>query len=239
MNVLIVGGNSRLAQEIKKITKRQKIKIYPSYRNRIKQKLKINLLEDINFKNIKTYLIKKNISAVIFCAGITNYYQCKKDFKKAFLVNCTNTVKLIKFFINLKIFTCFVSTNTVFEKKNPQNEYAKKNPKFEYSIMKNITEERLISYVKKNKLKKYFSILRLTKNVNKNTEPFNIWIKSLKKNKKVRCFEDLFFAPIRFKDSAQTLLKIAKNKIHGIFHLSGAKDLNYYEFAKLLSKKIR
>ena len=81
----------------------------------------------------------------------------------------------------MNIFTCFVSTNTVFE-KTPQNEYDEANPKFDYSKMKKITENKIILF-KKEKFKKNY-ILRLTKNVNKKTEPFNSWIKFIKQDKK-------------------------------------------------------
>ena len=236
-NVLVVGGNSRLAQEIKKSIKNKSFKIYYTYKKKYKNFLHLNL-KNPNLKKIKEYLNKKKINSVIFCAGITNYNECKKNFKKAYEINCIQTPKLIKLFLNLNIFTCFISTNTVFEKKSPQNEYDETNPKFAYSKMKKITEDKIILYSKKRQVYKKLSILRLTKNVYKKTEPFNSWIKLIAQDKKIKCFNDLFFAPIRFKDSAKLLFKIVKKEAYGIFHLSGEKDLNYYEFARLLVKKL-
>ena len=236
-NVLVVGGNSRLAKEIKKIIKNKNFNIYYTHRKKYKNSLQLNIKKP-NLKKIKEYINKKNINSVIFCAGITDYYDCKKNFKKAYEINCIQTTKLIKLFLNLNIFTCFVSTNTVFEKKTPQNEYDEANPKFDYSKMKKITENKIISYSKKKKIYKKLSILRLTKNVNKKTEPFNSWIKFIKQDKKIKCFNDLFFAPVRFRDSAEILFKIIQKEAYGIFHLSGEKDLNYYEFARLLVKKL-
>ena len=124
------------------------------------------------------------------------------------------------------------------KKKNPQHEKNSPNPKFEYSKMKRITEKKIINKSIKLKKKKYLSILRLTKNVNKDTQPFREWLKKLKKNKKIKAFSDLYFSPISFKDTALLSLKITKKKLSGIFHLSGKKDYNYFQFAKMLAIKL-
>ena len=48
----------------------------------------------------------------------------------------------------------------------------------------------------------------------------------------------MYFSPISFKDTALLSLKITKKKLSGIFHLSGKKDYNYYQFAKMLAVKL-
>ena len=63
-------------------------------------------------------------------------------------------------------------------------------------------------------------------------------VEKIKKNKKIKAFSDLYFSPISFKDTALLSLKITKKKLSGIFHLSGKKDYNYYQFAKMLAVKL-
>lgn len=236
--ILVIGGTSKLANELKKLKNYENIKIFYSYKNFKKNNFHLNL-NKINYTKVQKFLTNKKIDGVLFCAGITDYYQCKKNYNKAFKINCIQTPKLIKFFLSLKIYTCFISTNTIFEKKTAQNEKSFPNPKFEYSKMKRTTENKIINYSIKLKKQKYLSVLRLTKNVNEGTQPFKDWSRKLKKNIKIKAFTDLYFSPITFRESALISIKILKKKFNGIFHLSGKKDFNYFEFAKLLALRLK
>ncbi len=143
INILVIGGRSKLAKEIKKIKINKKIKIYYSSKKIQNNFFYLNL-NNINYKSIKKFLFLKKIDRVIFCAGITNYYECKKNYNKAFKINCIQTLKIISFLLSLNIYVCFISTNTVFEKKTSQDEKGSPNPKFEYSKMKRLTEKKII-----------------------------------------------------------------------------------------------
>ena len=92
----------------------------------------------------------------------------------------------------------------------------------------------MLDFARLKKLNEYLSILRLTKNVCQNTQPFKVWINQIKNKKNIVAFDDLFFSPILFENSADILLKIIEQKKVGIFHLSNKKNLNYYNFAKKL-----
>ena len=120
--------------------------------------------------------------------------------------------------------------------KLPPNENKKVNPRFEYAHQKSKVEKKLLDFAGLKKLHKYLSILRLTKNVCKNTQPFKIWINQIKNKQNIVAFDDLFFSPILFENSADILLKIIKQKKGGIFHLSNKKNLNYFNFATELLK---
>lgn len=233
--VLIIGGDSRLGLVLKNNLKK-KFNIYETTRRNKKSNNSFYL----NFKNIKNFNPKIFFDFVIIVGGITDYKTCNKNFNYAYKINCINIPKISELFIKKGSFLIFISTNTVFKyiKKIP-NEFDKPNPGFNYSKLKFIAEKKIFRIAKKNKAIKNFSILRLSKNVNKSTAPFDQWIKFIKKNKSFNAFEDLYFAPILFEDSASLIKKIILTESHGIFHLSGEKDFNYYNFAIKLQKKFK
>lgn len=231
--VLIIGGDSRLGKVLKKKLKKQYI-VYETSR-RIKKTKKSFFLD---LKNINDFKVNIFFDYVLIVGGVTDYKICNNNYRYAYKVNCQNIPKIAKLFITKGSFLVFVSTNTVFKyiKKIP-DENDKPNPSFNYAKLKFITEKKITNIAKNLNSLKNLTILRLTKNVDKKTSPFNVWTKSLKNNSKINAFDDLFFAPILFEDSASVILKILKKKTFGIFHLSGERDLDYYSFAKLLEKK--
>lgn len=231
--VLIVGGDSRLAKVLKSKLK-DDYNVYETTR-RIKKTKKSFFL---NFENIKNFKTNIFFDFVLIVGGVTDYKICNDNYRYAYKVNCINIPEIAKYFFKKKSFIVFVSTNTVFKyKKKIPDEDDLPNPAFNYAKLKLITEKKIRNIAKKYRLLNRFSILRLTKNVDKKTSPFDVWIKSFKKDKRINAFDDLYFSPILFEDSASVIMKIIKKKLGGIFHISGEKDLNYYSFAKALEKK--
>ena len=182
-------------------------------------------------------MIPKNITNVIFLAGVNNLIECEKFYKKTYNLNCINVPALIKIFLKSKIKVLFVSTNSIFGKTDlVRDEKALPHPDIRRGKMALITEKKILNYSKKYSCKNFLTILRVTKNIDYNTEPFNHWIRRINDNKSIFAFKDLYFAPIRFIDTCRAIYKIINSHYSGIFHLSGEKDINYINFAKLLLK---
>lgn len=225
IKILIIGADSRLSKEF--------INKY-SYMYKI---LGTSRRKNSKFIFLDLYEVKKfhkviNVDFVIIIGGATSYDICENNFAYAKKVNCKNIPILAEKFLKKKIHVIFISTNTVFKsKKIIPNERSKISPAFNYAKLKAITEKKLLLLKKKYKK---VSILRLTKNINKDTEPFKSWMKNIKKNKEIIAFNDLYFAPVLYSDSAKVIHKIIKKKAYGIFHLSGKKDISYSDFAKKL-----
>lgn len=231
--ILIVGGDSRLGNSLKTILKKKKLKFIETSRR------KKNSSVFLNLNNVKKFRISKKITSCVILSGITNYNECEKNKKKSKKINCENTSILIKELLRKKIFTCYISTNTIFNKKSKPGEKTLPNPNFEYARQKYITEKNIFNYSKINNLEKFFCVLRLTKNVGISTSPFYQWIENIINKKKIIAFEDLYFSPILFINSANIILKVLKKKKPGIFHLSNKSNLNYYSFARKLIKYLK
>lgn len=230
--VLLVGGDSRLAIAFYKKYKLNKtFKIYKTTRRKNKKNSIF-----LNFNNISKFNNYYNFNTVIIIGGVVDYNECEKNYKYAKKINCHNIPNLAKNFLANGSHVIFISTNTVFKSiKKVPDEKSKTCPGFKYAKMKNIAEKKLLKLRSRyNKI----TILRLTKNLNKNVSPVNRWINDLKKNRKITAFKDLYFAPILYEHSSEIIYKIIKNNFYGIFHLSGAKDISYCDFANLLINKL-
>ena len=226
--ILLIGGDSRLG----KIFYAKYKKNFEIYRTR-KKKGRLDIFLDL--KNIEKFKTIIKFDYVLFIAGVVDYTECEKNFNYAKKINCINIPRLAKNFLIQEAHIIFISTNTVFKyKKKIPNENDKTCPGFNYAKLKDMTEKKLL-LLKKDYPK--ITILRLTKNIDKNTAPFNKWINDINKSITINAFKDLFFAPILFEDSAKLIFCVIKKNLYGIYHLSGEKDLNYCEFAKLLIKK--
>jgi dTDP-4-dehydrorhamnose reductase len=224
--ILLVGLDSRLGKVFYHQYHKQ-FNIFGTSKKNIKKK---NIFY-LNLKNIKNFNYNLFFDYVVILSGVVDYNDCEKNYRAAKLINCLNIPKLILKFLKKNSRIIFVSSNTVFKRKNTlASEYSKTNPDFNYAKLKDISEKRILSY------KKYFkdkiSIVRISKNVDIRRYPFNYWIKNIKKNKPFLALNDLYFAPILYENTAYLLKKIIDKNYSGVFHLSGVKDLTYSDFAK-------
>ena len=230
--ILLIGGDSRLAKVFfNKYKSNKTFKIQKTTRRPQKKNFIFLNLNDISkFNNYNGY------DTVVIIGGVVDYYECEKNYRYAKKVNCSNIPALAKKFLTNGSHVIFISTNTVFKSnKTIPDEKSKTCPGFKYAKMKDIAEKKLLKL--KNKYNK-ITILRLTKNLDKNTSPVNKWISDLKKNKKITAFKDLYFSPILYENSSEAIYKIIKNNYYGIFHLSGIEDISYCNFAKQLIKRL-
>ncbi|MFH1673076.1 MAG: sugar nucleotide-binding protein [Pseudomonadota bacterium] len=233
MFTLIIGGDSKLSYALISVLNKKHIQFFRTTRRNIISEDQIFL--DLN--NVSNFKIPPNVNAAVIVGGVTSYDACTKQYDYAYHVNCESIPQLVRMFLRKNIYTCFISSNTVFKflKGLPQ-EYDKPCPGFEYANLKAETEKKLIQISEQLNKQELFSILRLTKNVSLDTPPFGKWIDQIYHKEKISAFSDLYFAPIRFSDSAKAIQIILKSKKSGIFHLSGEKDISYSDFAiKLLN----
>ena len=229
--VLVVGGDSKIAKFLIKDLKKNFHIISTTRRKKTVSRNKIFL----DLVKLKSFILPKNISYAIILAGIDGHKKCSENYKYSYLINSVTIPKLMRKLISNKIFVCFVNTSAVFTSSSRlPKENAKYTPSFGYGAQKAIAERKIIKFVKRNKLKKFLSILRITKNVDIFTEVFSGWIKKINKREKFHAFKDLYFSPISFHDTTRMLHKIIKKKIYGIYHLSGERDISYASFAKKL-----
>ncbi len=232
MNILIIGGDSKLSRYLESNLIIDNISFLKTSRRIDSRSL------FLNFENIEDFSIPKNLTHAIIVGGVTSYDDCDANYEYAYNINCINIPKLIEKLLKKNIFVVYISTNTVFKYDYLPNENDRPNPAFPYANLKLISEKKIHEIASQTKAIKKLAIIRLTKNVCENTPPFNNWIKLINNNEKFTAFKDLYFAPITFHDSSKTIIKIIINNNYGIFHLSGERDMSYYEFGLGFTKHL-
>jgi len=184
-------------------------------------------------KNPSEWECPNDISVVFFCAGISSIRICEENPRLTYLVNVTNTIKLIERLVQKGLNVIFLSSNMVFDGLSPYatvNQYP--NPKTEYGRQKFDAENMLL------KLGSLVSIVRITKIINLKHRLINNWVNSLKRKEIIFPFEDMFLSPIHTSTLVEILSNIAKNKVGGLMHLSSDKDITYLDLAYKIAKVI-
>ncbi len=228
--ILVVGGDSRLSKEFISIVGIDKI-IATTRRHRManeQNRLFLDLLK------IEDFIVPKSIEAAVIIGGITTFDGCSENYNHAYNINCKGVPAIVKELLLRDIYTCFISSNSVFmntEVMPGEGDKPSPDPKFVYANMKYETE-RKIKKISKNLDKEHLlSILRITKNIDVTTRPFDSWIEDLSNGRQIYAFTDLYFSPIRYSDSVYAIREILNMKKKGVFHLSGERDISYSDFA--------
>ena len=236
MTILIIGGDSKLAKVLVPRLKNSNLQVYRTTRRGIIADDQILL----NFDQITEFRLPKNITVAVIVGGVTDYGICESNFTYAHFINCVQIPSLVGHLLKNGVYVCYISTNTVFTSPdNLPTEYETHNPSFNYALLKSKAEHQILMQALRVKKSTSLSILRLTKNVDHSTSPFDSWIQSLSSGQDIKAFVDLFFAPILFSHSAEAIYKIICLKLSGIFHLSGEADISYTDFAKGLISTAR
>ena len=192
--------------------------------------IKKKKFNDIYFKKNKLseYLKKKNINCIVHFAGVRKIV-CEKNYsfaKKSIYDLTKNICKQIKI-SNLDIQLIYISTDHVFDgssKLYKEKNLINKKPKTNLGKLKLASE----NYV--SKVLKKFTIIRLSA-VMDDPRLSSFVKKSLKQNKKLDLFSNVFFSPVLSYD-LNRLINVIKNKriTDGVFHCSGERRVSKYLF---------
>lgn len=235
--IVISGGSGFFGTNFYKQFK-NKYKIFLIGNKTKVKKLKINFLDLYNCSALEKYLIKNEIKFFIHAAALTNVDYCESHSKKALKVNVDLTKIISKICHKLNIFLIYISSDQIFNYKyNFKTEKDKPNPLNVYGYSKYMAERQIIRNTKKH------LIIRTNffgKSFTKKKTLCDWIISNLKKRKKTKLFDDVFFNPVNI----ITLIKIigsiidGKYKIRGIINVASDEALSKYTFGRLLCKKL-
>jgi len=82
------------------------------------------------------------------------------------------------------------------------------------------------------------TIVRLTKVLTPEMTLIRRWIGALRSGKRVLAFSDLHFCPISLEYIARALWEITEAALPGIFQVSGADDITYFDAAKHIAMRL-
>ena len=141
MNMMIVGGKSKMALDLLELKNQEKIYTYG--RNEKKDR-NIDLL---NYKGLPRQIKQDEISYALILAGMTSIKEVEENKQRAYLINHKNTTRLIEDLNSENIRCIFPSTTAVFgltqdlcyedTMVNPANYYGELKAKTEEIILRN------------------------------------------------------------------------------------------------------
>jgi dTDP-4-dehydrorhamnose reductase len=231
MKILIAGGNSQLAKEIKYILDRGSSSL-GDIDSRIIQGEVISLsreeldITDLNMVKKVVNNIKPDV--IINCAAYTNVDGCESDFKGAFQVNALGPRNLAIAAKEANSKLLHISTDYVFEGEgtSPYKEYDRVNPKSIYGKTKALGDD----YVREL-CDKYF-IVRTSWLYGRFGKNFVYTISNLgDKNDSIKVVNDQLGNPTNCEDLAYNILKLIVTEEYGIYHCTGEGICSWYDFA--------
>lgn len=231
MKILITGSNGMLGNALVKTINQNNI-FTTSKRSNIfdyNNFLKYDLANE-NYNDLLSW-VKPDV--IIHCAANTDVNYCENNLKTTNLINYQPIEKFFKMYRDT--FFIFISSDAVFDgTKKFAKESDPRLPLNIYGTQKKNAEDFIINNFKK------FSIIRTTplgKNIYRNN--FLTWIlKSIKDDKKISLFSNMFFTPIDLNTLSDSIKFIINNDIYGIYHLVSSDRVSKYDFCIQLLKHL-
>jgi dTDP-4-dehydrorhamnose reductase len=224
MNILVTGSKGQVGSEIKELSSNSNHNFFFTSREE---------LDITNEQNIKDFIEKNDIKAIINCAAYTAVDKAEEDKINADLVNRKAVKKLAKISKEKSIKLIHISTDYVFDGTafRPYCEEYQTNPNSVYGQTKLDGENEMI------KINPHNSIIIRTSWVYSSFG--NNFVKTMlrlgKEKDELGVIFDQIGSPTYARDLAQTILDILpniKNDKVAIYNYSNEGVLSWYDFAK-------
>lgn len=232
---LVVGGDSLVGKElVHALESRGESPVATTRRPNTTNEKRIFL----DFTDESSFPVAGTFDHAIIVAAATNYGRCETD-PLAREINLEYTPRLVASLLRGGTFVTFISTNSVFGGETPwPTEDSPHAPAIAYAQQKSEAERRMRLIVEEQQAHSRFSVVRLTKVLDKETPPLPSWLAAWSKGETVEPFSDLIFAPISVQYAGRSLANLATQFLAGNLHLSGKENIGYDVFARLLALKL-
>ena len=182
---------------------------------------------------IEKVLIDFNPDAIIHTAAMTNVDDCEKDPDYAKLLHVDGTKNILEISKEMGTYFVYISTDSVFDgmkgnyveddKPNPLNTYAKTKYHGEQ-----ITLGHKNTVVIRTNIYGYNWL---------DKQSIGEWILfSLRDNKKINLFHDVYFCPILVNNLTEILIEICEKRLTGVYHIAGVECVSKLEFGRRIAK---
>lgn len=226
---LIVGGDSTIGAGLSQFWRDRGIPHHASTR-RVALVSALRPYMDLGERRWSTAL-ENRYEAVVFCAAVTKLADCEGYPEKAKQINVDGTLALATALSRESAYLLLLSTNQVFDGSKPHRKVSEPVcPINEYGRQKAEAEQRILQLPNS-------AVLRLTKVIHPELPLLRQWEADLKAGKPIEASTNMHLAPIPLEEVVRKIDKLVRNKSTGIHHLSGEKDVSYYEFAASYFRK--
>ena len=231
---LVVGGDSLVGSHLYEYLLSEGFSVWRTTRKSGRHGqnwIQFDFTDPISYENADEY------DQAFIVAAATNYERCETD-PMARRINVDLIPNAIERMMELGVFCSYISTNSVFggNQKWP-DENAKHDAQIPYAQQKSESEYRLRKLATYKLMSDRFNIIRLTKIMHHSTQPIPEWLSCLQSNQAITPFEDLTFSPMSAQYAAKAIATVGLFAKPGNFHLSGAKNISYVDFAREVLKQ--
>jgi len=228
---LIVGGDSCLGQEIRRVFLAAGFDVWTTSRrsDRLKQEQVMQL--DLADPETPPDLLELAPQFVIFSGAMTSQDACKRYPKLAEQINVRSVVRMSEEFALRNSKLLFVSSNAVFDGRaahTPADGLLSATSLYgEYKI----EAERKLHFLNVD-----VSIVRFSKLSHSLKPLIRQWVQLLMNGDTITPFSDAFIAPIRTNLAAASTLSVVTHDLTGTTQLSATQDISYSELARAVAQ---
>lgn len=161
-----------------------------------------------------------------FCAAVVTFSECRLNPRLAHRVNVHNTKRLAQRLVSAGTRVVTLSSSAVFDFSIPK--VPADHPRSPISKYGEISADAEIAILD---LGHGASVLRLTKLFTPKLGTFVTWIDKLSRGETITAFSDIHIAPMTVDDIVAGVRAILGDPSGGIYQVSGATDVSYYDIA--------
>lgn len=173
-----------------------------------------------------------SIRTAFLCAGVNSLRRCASEPEETHRINVASVLETARLLAACDIFVVFLSTSQVFDAVLPfPTENAHLSPLSEYGWQMAEAEKGIRG------LGVLGCIVRLSKVIAPDFRLFRDWLTELRHGREISAYPDVYFAPVALEQATDALCRIGAKRECGIFHLSGDRNISYYEAALLLARE--
>ena len=229
MRALVIGGDSVVGTAFVRALAQRGDTVYATTRRRDTVRgncLYLDLADD----EIETVPLPV-ADIAFFCAAVSGFAVCRNDPVSARRVNVEGTGKLARRLARQGVYCVLLSSTAVFDFQTPH--VRAEAPLRPLTMLGQIKAEAERTFLA---LGQAASVLRLTKVVTPDALLFTKWIAALRRHSPISAYSDLHIAPISLADATRAMSAVASDRGPGIYQVSGASDISYFDVARHLAK---
>lgn len=237
MKILITGANGLLGQKLAGLfEKKPQHEVLATGRgnNRFPitgQHIRYMAMDITKKEEVTNVIASFQPDVIIHTAAMTNVDECETNKKDCTLMNVTSVGYLLQAAEQINCFFLHVSTDFIFDgTKGPLTEDEVPNPVNYYGESKLEAEELVMNSVTKWAIARTVLVYGITHKMSRSN--IILWVKkSLENGEHIRVVDDQWRTPTLAEDLAMGCYLISKNKVEGVFNISGKDFLTPYDMA--------
>jgi len=227
--VLLVGVDSMIGGAVADELLRHGHEVLTTSRRRASPRhLYLDLADDVS-----RWPLPSNLHCACVFAGVTALNDCERDPQGSRQVNVVATLTLFRRLAQAGVRVVYPSSNLVFDGRSARiTELDVPCPRTEYGRQKTEVEQGIVG------LPRGAAVVRLTKVLPMRFGLFADWAEKLRLGEPVHPFQDLWFAPLTLRRTAEVFLAVCTSGCSGVLHVSGGPTISYADAAFYLADRL-